>query len=112
MNIDNRTIGNRTQPSLELNIEPPNEFGSENCIVNWHVETPHGWVGAWNKEALEYILAAHRPNDLVRTIPEEWPTNAMIEAGRRAVLRHGPHIGSGQSLWHLFRDMLHASQYK
>lgn len=41
-------------------------------------------------------------------IPEEWPTDRMMEAGRRAADSHGPLLGSGQSLWHVFRDMLAA----
>ncbi len=41
--------------------------------------------------------------------PSEWPTNAMIEAGRKAAESHGPLLGNGQSLWHIFRDMLAAA---
>lgn len=42
-------------------------------------------------------------------VPSEWPTNAMIEAGRKAAESHGPLLGNGQSLWHIFRDMLAAA---
>ena len=38
-----------------------------------------------------------------------WPTNEMIEAGRKAAISHGPLLGGGQSLWHVFRDMLAAA---
>lgn len=42
-------------------------------------------------------------------VPEGWPTNEMIEAGRQAANSHGPLLGGGQSLWHIFRDMLAAA---
>lgn len=37
-----------------LEPKPPNESGSTSCIVRWMrwmVETPSGWLGAWDKEA-------------------------------------------------------------
>ena len=42
-------------------------------------------------------------------VPPSWPTNAMIEAGRKAAASHGPLLGNGQSLWHIFRDMYAAA---
>ena len=42
-------------------------------------------------------------------IPQGWPTNAMIDAGRRAAESHGPLLGNGQSLWHIFSAMLSAA---
>ena len=30
----------------------PNESGSTQCIVRWLVETPHGWIGSYEKEAI------------------------------------------------------------
>jgi hypothetical protein len=42
-------------------------------------------------------------------VPQGWPTNEMIEAGRKAANTHGPLLGNGQSLWHIFRDMLAAA---
>lgn len=42
-------------------------------------------------------------------VPLNWPTNEMIEAGRKAAISHGPLLGGGQSLWHVFRDMLAAA---
>lgn len=42
-------------------------------------------------------------------VPPNWPTNEMIEAGRKAAISHGPLLGGGQSLWHVFRDMLAAA---
>lgn len=44
-------------PSADsLEITPPNNIGSTQCIVRWQVETPKGWAGAWNREALEYLI--------------------------------------------------------
>lgn len=42
-------------------------------------------------------------------VPPNWPTNEMIEAGRKAAMSHGPLLGGGQSLWHVFLDMLAAA---
>lgn len=42
-------------------------------------------------------------------VPPNWPTNEMIEAGRKAAISHGPLLGGGQSLWHVFRDMFAAA---
>lgn len=36
-------------------IKPPNDAGQTQCIVRWMVETPEGWVGAWNIEAIKSI---------------------------------------------------------
>lgn len=44
-----------------------------------------------------------------RAVPAGWPTNEMIEAGRKAAESHGPLLGNGQSLWHIFHDMLAAA---
>ncbi len=35
-----------------------NDTGETMCIVRWQIETPAGWVGAYDKAALEYLLAA------------------------------------------------------
>lgn len=55
---------------------------------------------AWNRRAAIEARAA---------VPAGWPTNEMIEAGRKAAMSHGPLLGNGQSLWHIFRDMLAAA---
>ncbi|WP_353627556.1 hypothetical protein ABNQ24_12380 [Ralstonia pseudosolanacearum] len=47
--------------------------------------------------------------DVKIAIPDDWPTNQMIDAGRRAADSHGPLLGNGQSLWHVFRDMIAAA---
>ena len=40
-------------------IEPyrPNESGSTQCIVRWLVDTPGGWIGAYDKEAFDAYKA-------------------------------------------------------
>lgn len=45
-----------SQPAAALEITTPNDSGSAQCIVRWQIETPRGWVGAWNREALEWLL--------------------------------------------------------
>ena len=45
----------RPKPQTD-SIYPPNDSGSTQCIVKWMVDTPHGWVGAWNKNAIEYLV--------------------------------------------------------
>ena len=35
---------------------PPNEEGKTNGIIRWMVETPSGWVGSWDKAALEQFV--------------------------------------------------------
>jgi hypothetical protein len=66
----------------------------------------------WNKyngaQMKAYARAAVE-SALRATVPDGWPTNEMIEAGRKAAESHGRLLGSGQSLWHVFRDMLEAS---
>ena len=36
-------------------ITPPNASGSTQVIIRWQVETPQGWVGSWDREALEWL---------------------------------------------------------
>ena len=40
---------------VALDIKPPNPDGRTMCIVRWMAETPHGWVGSWDKSALEHL---------------------------------------------------------
>ena len=45
----------------ELEPKPPNDSGSTQCIVRWMVETPSGWLGAWDRNAFSaYVDAAVR----------------------------------------------------
>lgn len=54
-------------------------------------------------------LAAGQATAAQPVVPAEWPTNEMIDAGRKAAASQGRLLGSGQSLWHVFRAMLAAA---
>ena len=54
-------------------------------------------------------LAAGQATAAQAVVPAEWPTNEMIDAGRKAAASQGRLLGSGQSLWHVFRAMLAAA---
>jgi hypothetical protein len=59
-----------TQPEQEpVDIKPPNPEGATQCIVRWWAETPAGWVGAWDREALEQFT--HPPRREWRSLSEE-----------------------------------------
>ena len=34
----------------------PNESGETLGLVRWQIETPNGWIGAWDKQALDYVI--------------------------------------------------------
>lgn len=36
-------------------VKKPNEAGETQAIVRWMLETPDGWVGSWDKKALENL---------------------------------------------------------
>lgn len=55
---------------------------------------------------LRAALAAGQATAAPAVGPAEWPTNEMIDAGRKAAASQGRLLGSGQSLWHVFRAML------
>ena len=41
---------------------PPNKEGKTNCVIRWMMETPSGWVGSWDKAALEqFVMPADEP---------------------------------------------------
>ena len=40
-----------------MEIRRPNEEGSTMCIVRYLVDTPAGWIGAYDRAALEHIAA-------------------------------------------------------
>ena len=47
--------------SEELDLVPkrPNDEGEAICHVRWMVETPAGWLGAWDHQAFDaYVSAA------------------------------------------------------
>jgi len=52
-----------------VEIKPPNPEGATLCTVRWWAETPAGWVGAWDREALEQFT--HPPRREWRSLSEE-----------------------------------------
>ena len=38
-----------------LDIYEPNAEVKTQCIIRWMAETPSGWIGAWDKAALENV---------------------------------------------------------
>ncbi len=37
-------------------IKRPNDEGKAACIIRYEIETDKGWIGSWDKEALEQII--------------------------------------------------------
>jgi hypothetical protein len=58
------------QEQEPVEIKPPNPEGATQCIVRWLAETPAGWVGAWDREALERFTA-HPPRREWVSLTEE-----------------------------------------
>lgn len=56
--LDLTTAPPAGQEAEPLQIVAPNEAGDTMCVVRWQIETPAGWVGSYDKAALEYLLAA------------------------------------------------------
>ena len=48
------------QEQEAVEIKPPNPEGATQCIVRWMAETPAGWIGAWDREALQQFVASPR----------------------------------------------------
>ena len=46
-----------------LDIKPPNTEGETMCIVRWMAETPNGWVGAYDRAALEQLSITGETNE-------------------------------------------------
>lgn len=46
-----------------LDIKPPNTEGETMCIVRWMAETPNGWVGAYDRAALEQLSITGEKNE-------------------------------------------------
>lgn len=68
-----------------------NDTGETMCIVRWQIETPAGWVGAYDKAALEYLLAA-RCQDAEDTA-EQFDVDALAQEIRRVDGSHS--LGAG-----------------
>lgn len=45
----------RTGHIKESDILLPNDSGQTSCIVQWIVETPSGWVGAWDINSIKHL---------------------------------------------------------
>ena len=65
------------QEQEPVEIKPPNPEGATQCIVRWFAETPAGWVGAWDREALERFTA-HPPRREWVSLTEEEIKNAVL----------------------------------
>jgi hypothetical protein len=74
-----RKYKQQPQQAGPVEIKPPNPEGATLCTVRWWAETPAGWVGAWDREALEQF--AHPPR-------REWRSLSEKEIGD--VLPHEP----------------------
>lgn len=46
----------------------PNEAGETSCVVRWMVETPAGWLGAYDREAFDAFRAGWQP---IETAPKD-----------------------------------------
>lgn len=54
-----------------MKIDRPNDSGSTMCVVRYQVETPFGWVGAWDREALRYLIDHHDQTTQKEKVTEE-----------------------------------------
>ncbi len=57
-----------TDEKLREIINEPNESGSTQCIVRWMIETPAGWIGSYDKEALIAFAAEVRAEETARAL--------------------------------------------
>jgi hypothetical protein len=71
------------QEQEPVEIKPPNPEGATQCIVRWFAETPAGWVGAWDREALEQFVRHAEPDP-----PPEPISDAKIRAEFLDIDRH------------------------
>lgn len=76
------------QEAEPLQIAPVNnEAGSTMSIVRWQIETPAGWVGAYHKAPLEYLLAAR--------VQEAEPAAWLVHGGK--TFRDKPFMDKAQA---------------
>jgi hypothetical protein len=71
------------QEQEPVEIKPPNPEGATQCIVRWLAETSAGWVGAWDREALERFTA-HPPRREWRGLTDEELHGLYRRAGLEA----------------------------
>jgi hypothetical protein len=73
----------RESQMTDLTPKPPNDSGSSNFAVKWVIETPAGWIAAWNKDAIfayEHLIRAEERE--LRRVLQELRTR-LHAAGRR-----------------------------
>lgn len=77
---DTKTFVSQIQPEMmdkaalpvgELKPVPPNETGATHCVVRWMVETPKGWLGAYDKDAFSAYIAAARTQPVREPMTDE-----------------------------------------
>ena len=47
-------------------IYRPNDEGATMCIVRWLMDTPAGWIGAYDRDALEYVKKLEAECDVLQ----------------------------------------------
>jgi hypothetical protein len=52
-------VANERARYSALAIHPPNDSGNTMCIVRWMVDTPHGWIGSWDRAALDNVVTVN-----------------------------------------------------
>ena len=53
---------------MTLDIQAPNEAGEAYVTVKWMAETPNGWVGSYDKAALEQFNLPELTSKIVNDI--------------------------------------------
>ena len=79
-----------------VEIKPPNLEGATQCIVRWMVETPAGWVGAWDREALQQFVT---PPSREPAQEEQEPCTYRCEAWPECVCVHLAKPAQEQEPW-------------
>jgi len=79
-----RKLAALEQPEQQpVEIKPPNPEGATQCIVRWWAETPAGWVGAWDREALEQFV--HPPRREWRGLTDTERAAVQYESFKRGL---------------------------
>jgi hypothetical protein len=87
----------------------PNESGSTPVLARWVVETPAGWLAAYDKEAFgAYASAARGAPPGWQLVPVE-PTPTMISEGSCTQSLPGPHYISDAAAKQCWTAMLAAA---
>ena len=78
-----RKYKQQPQQAEPVEIKPPNPEGATQCIVRWWAETPAGWVGAWDREALEQFV--HPPRREWRGLTDTERAAVQYESFKRGL---------------------------